>query len=172
MTWLDKIGHVDRVQHRLGQMQMRRFWFFSPWCPSDRVQHRPGPDWYFLSITFSVLQLLWHKKREISWMHASRLIGFLLEREFNHVKREKCKKKILIKTLLVLFQRTWRMKLFAKTGERKLKFVFVLALFFWIWLYHRQIFDTATPNISNYSRWMYKDPAGFSSLRFVALTMK
>ena len=26
-------------------------------------------------------------------MHASRLIGFLLEREFNHVKWEKCKKK-------------------------------------------------------------------------------
>ena len=26
-------------------------------------------------------------------MHASRFIGFLLEREFNHVRREKCKKK-------------------------------------------------------------------------------
>ena len=30
----------------------------------------------------------------------------------------------------VLFQRTWRKKLFAKTRERKLNFVFVLVLFF------------------------------------------
>ena len=47
-------------------------------------------------------------------MHTSRLIGFLLECEFNHVKREKCEKiDKKLKTLLVLesfqfvlFQRT------------------------------------------------------------------
>ena len=36
-------------------------------------------------------------------MHISRLIGFLLECEFNHVKREKCEKiDKKLKTLLVL----------------------------------------------------------------------
>ena len=74
----------------------------------------------------------WHKEI-FAWMHTSRLIGFLLECEFNHVKREKCEKiDKRLKTLLVLesflfalFQRTWRKK---KTRELKLKFVFVLAV--------------------------------------------
>ena len=38
----------------------------------------------------------WHKcevTQEIfAWMHVSRLIGFLLKHEFNHVRRGKCKK--------------------------------------------------------------------------------
>ena len=127
---------------------------------------------------------MWNDPREIfAWMHASRLIGSLLEREFNHVRsslrsrrlevagerekgrargrharafsrarfflcpllpsacyagyvrREKCKKINKQKHhwcsfLFVIFQRTWRKKLFAKTRERKLNFVFVLVLFF------------------------------------------
>ena len=44
----------------------------------------------------------WHKEI-FAWMHISRLIGFLLECEFNHVKREKCEKiDKKLKTLLVL----------------------------------------------------------------------
>ena len=50
-------------------------------------------------------------------LHASRLIGFLLKLDFNHVRREKCK---------VLEGK----KLFAKTQELKLKFVLTCLHFF------------------------------------------
>ena len=60
LQWRDWTKLVTWTVFNTAWVRCKRavFFIFSPWCPSDRVQHRLGPDWYFLSSTFSVLQLL------------------------------------------------------------------------------------------------------------------